>query len=274
MSNNIKFGEDKNSNFIKFGPGGLGPVNEAVENLKKFHEIGLRACEIEFTYGIYITKEKDIKEIREISEKLGIRLSIHAPYWVNLNSKEKIKIEQSKQRILKCCEIGEKLGSYRVVFHPGFYAGVNEEDTYKNIKNAILDMQFILRQNNWKIKLAPETMGKINVFGSVEQVAKLADETGCEFCIDFAHILARDKKLDFEKIFKLFGKHKKWHCHFSGIVYSEKGEKHHRLTEKKEWKELLGELRKFGGEKEIVIINESPDPVGDAVKGAEVWKRM
>ena len=116
-------------------------------------------------------------------------------------------------------------------------------------------------------------MGKINVFGSVEQVARLVDETECSFCIDFAHILARDKKVDFDKIFKLFGKHKKWHCHFSGIIYGEKGERKHKLTEKSEWKELLNELKKRVTDQEIVIINESPDPVSDAVLGLTVYNK-
>ena len=46
---------------IKFGPSGLGPVKDAINNLKRYHELGLKACEIAFTYGIYINHEKDIK---------------------------------------------------------------------------------------------------------------------------------------------------------------------------------------------------------------------
>ena len=30
----------------------------------------------------------------------------------------------------------------------------------------------------WKIKIAPESMGKINVFGSIEEISRLAKETG------------------------------------------------------------------------------------------------
>src|SRR3989338_3933579 len=112
---------------IKFGPAGLGPVKEAARNLEEFHRLGLRACEIAFTYGVYIkeSQKKEIEEIRKTAEKLEIRLSIHAPYWINLNSKEKRKIEESKKRILACCFIGEKLGVKDVVFHPGYYAGMD-----------------------------------------------------------------------------------------------------------------------------------------------------
>jgi deoxyribonuclease-4 len=82
---------------IKFGPAGLGPVESAVQTLREYSELGLTACEISFTYGVYIHNEKDFKEIRDAAKTFGIQLSIHAPYWINLNSKDKTKIEQSKK---------------------------------------------------------------------------------------------------------------------------------------------------------------------------------
>ncbi len=257
---------------IKFGPAGLGPVNDAVKNLEEYYKLGFEACEIAFTYGVYIKNDEDMEKIRKNAEKNNILLSIHSPYWVNLNSMEKKKIEESKERILKCCEVGEKLGVYRVVFHPGYYGKMNEDETFNNIKKAILDMQEVLKINKWKIKIAVETMGKVNVFGSIEQIDKLVRETGCEFCIDFAHILARDKKVDYNKIKKLFSKYKTWHCHFSGIVYGEKGERHHKKTENEDWKNLIKELEKFPKDLTLTIINESPTPVEDSVEGLKLWK--
>jgi len=252
---------------IYFGPAGLGGVKEAVENLEGFAELGLNACEIEFVRQIYI-KDKDCQSIKLAAEKLGIVLSIHAPYFINLNSKEKKIIEDSKKRILECCRIGEKLGVYRVVFHAGYYGDMDEETTYNNIKKEILDMQEVIKKNKWRIRLAPETMGKINVFGSIEQIAKLVKETGCGFCIDFAHILARDKIVNYDKIKELF-KEKEWHCHFSGIEYTEKGERKHLKTKKEDWKKLLSELPK---DKEIVIINESPFTLEDSLEGLKISK--
>ena len=105
---------------IIFGPGGLGGVKEAVSNLEKYHKMGIKACEIEFTYGVYI-KENQAEEIRKAAERLGIMLSIHGHYWINLNSDDEKKVEQSKKRILDCCKIGHLLGAREIVFHPGFY---------------------------------------------------------------------------------------------------------------------------------------------------------
>ena len=255
---------------VKFGPAGLGPVKDAIKNLEYYNKLGFKACEIAFTHGIYIKDDKDMKMIKEAAEKFNIKLSIHAPYWVNLNSKEKEKVEKSKERILNCCEVGEKLGVYLVVIHPGYYGGIDKEETYSNVKIAILEMRDTINKKGWKIKIAPETMGKVNVFGSIEQISKLVEETGCEFCIDFAHILARDKKVDYEKVKKLFPS-KQWHVHFSGIVYGEKGEKHHRKTERKEWENMLKELPK---DKEIIIINESPLMIEDSIEGLEIFKKF
>ena len=251
---------------IKLGPAGLGPVKEAVENLENYHKLGFKACEIAFTYSVYIKKDEDIKMIREAAERLGISLSIHAPYFVNLNSKEPEKIENSKKRILSCCEAGEKLGCKVVVFHAGYYSGMEEEETYQNIKKAIVDMMKVIKKKKWKIKIAPETMGKVNVFGSFDQIYRLHKETGCSFCIDFAHILARDKKVDYDKIKELFDE-KEWHCHFTGIVYGEKGEKHHKKTEIEYWKWLFKNLPK---DKDITIINESPSMIEDCQEGLKL----
>ena len=259
---------------IKFGPAGLGPVKDAVKNLQEYHKAGFQACEIAFTYGIYIKKEEDMKIIKDAAQKYNILLSIHAPYWINLNSTDKKKIEESKARILACCEVGEKLGCYRVVFHPGYYGKSNVEETYANIQEAIIDMEKTLKEKKYKIKIAAETTGKVNVFGSVDQVEQLVTNTKCEFCIDFAHILAREKKVDYDKIRAIFSKHKIWHCHFSGIVYGEKGEKHHKTTEIQEWKTLLKELKKIPDDIQITIINESPTMIEDSMLGLKMWKKI
>lgn len=254
---------------IKFGPAGLGPVKDAEKVLEQYHKLGLKACEIAFTYSVYIKNEEDALRIGKKAKELGINLSIHAPYFVNLNSKEKAKREASKGRILECCRVGELLGASHVVFHPGYY-GQDREAAYETVKQGISELMAELKKKGWKIKLAPETMGKVNVFGSLEEISKLVKDTGCSFCIDFAHILARDKEVDYSRIIRLFPG-KEWHCHFSGIVYGDKGEKHHKTTETNEWKTLLSSLPK---DKEITIINESPTLVDDSVEGLKIYQSL
>jgi deoxyribonuclease-4 len=117
-------------------------------------------------------------------------------------------------------------------------------------------------------------MGKVNVFGSVEEIRNLVSDTKCSFCIDFAHILARDKDYRFEEVLNLFKDFKEIHIHFSGIVYGEKGEKHHKVTPESEMKKLVEALNKFAKGKDIVIANESPEPIKDSVMGLKILKRI
>ncbi len=270
---------------IKFGPAGLGSVKDAEKTLKEYCELGLKACEIAFTYGVYIKRKENAKRIGRTAKKLGIQLSVHAPYWINLNSENIKKTKASQQRILKCAEIGHLLGAKRVVFHPGYYGKGfrtksrtssaenierNKEHAFDNIKLRVREMLEEVKKNKWDIELCAETMGKVNVFGNIEEISLLVKETGCGFCLDFAHILAREKKVEWKKIKKLFPQ-KNWHCHFSGIEYGERGEKHHRKTGRKEWKHLFENLPK---NKNITIINEAPDTVGDSFEGLKIWEKM
>ncbi len=254
---------------IKFGTAGLGPVKEAISNLEEYHNLGLKACEIAFTYGIYI-KENESEVIKQAAKRLDINLSIHAPYWINLNSAEKIKQKQSMKRILDSVKIGDLLGVNTVVFHAGYYGKSKPQETYENIKNAIQEMQDIIKTKGLKPKIAPETMGKVNVFGSIEEIASLAKDTKCSFCIDFAHILARYKENKFDLIKEKFPQ-KTWHCHFSGIEYTDAGERRHLKTPKESIKVLLKALPK---DKDITIINESPNMMQDSIMSLKLSKDL
>ncbi len=266
---------------IKIGPSGIGGVEEAEEILEEFNRVGFGNCEVAFTHSVYMDKEQG-ERIGKIAKEKKINLSIHAPYFVNLNSEEKAKVHATMQRILKCCEIGDALGAKSIVFHPGYYGKDFQkvkteeerekikEETFQNIKKRILEMMDTIKEKKWKVELCPETMGKINVFGSIEEISRLVKETGCSFCIDFAHILARDKKVDYEKIKKLFPG-KTWHCHFSGIEYTDKGERNHLNLKKEQWRELFENLPK---DKDITIVCESPRQVEDSIEGLKVLGKM
>ena len=249
---------------ILIGPAGTGGKDP--ENLVKIKKEGFNCVEVAFTYSVWMSNA-DAKKYFDVNKKLGLKLSIHAPYYINLNSKDKKKIESSKRRILSCCERGYYMGAGLVVFHPGYYGGMDKEKTFDNIKKAILEIQKEIHKNKWDVKLAPEVMGKKNVFGSVDEISRLKRETGCSFCLDFSHVLARNGKIDFNYIFKKFNV-KNLHCHISGIEYGEKGEKHHVLTPSSFLKKVINECKKR--KLNVTLINESPDPVGDSLKALKM----
>ncbi|MEM4641438.1 MAG: TIM barrel protein [Candidatus Pacearchaeota archaeon] len=257
---------------INFGPAGIGGKNEAIKNLEMYKKHGLKAAEVEFTYGIYLNNE-DAKKIGMVAKNLGISLSIHAPYYINLNSEDKKKQEASKKRILESCERAHYLNAKYVTFHAAFY-GKNKEECYDIVKKSILEMQQVIKKNNWKVILAPETTGKPSQFGSLQELLRLMQETKCFFTLDFAHLKAREGKINYDEIFKLVKKARiqELHCHFSGIEYSNKGEKKHIVTSEKEWRELLLNFKKH--RLNACIINESPKPLEDSIKGLKIWKDM
>ena len=102
---------------------------------------------------------------------------------------------------------------------------------------------------------------------------RLKKETGCHLTVDFAHLKARNNgKIDYDEIFRKLKKIKHLHCHFSGIEYTEKGEKRHILTKEKDITKLFSYMKKYNVN--ATIINESPSPVKDALKMKKILKTM
>jgi len=258
---------------ILIGPAGTGGAE--IENFSKIKELGLDAVEIEFTYGVWMTKGQAIK-IKEANKKIGLKLSIHAPYFINLNSEDKSKIGASKSRILKSCEIGNLLSNGEnvpIVFHAGFYLKDSKEVTFNNIKKQVFELQQIIKEKKWNVLLSPETTGKSSQFGDLDEILILKKETGCSFCIDFSHLRARyNGKINYPDIISKLKNEKGIHSHFSGIEYTEKGERKHILTSEKEIKELFSNIKNLRAE--ITIINESPDTLRDALKMKEILKEI
>ena len=255
---------------ILIGPAGTSGLGYDA-GLKKCKELGLNALEVEFTYGVRM-KNEEAKKIGELAKELGICLSVHAPYYINLASFEKPKIQASIVRILQSCERAHYLGANCVVFHPGFYQKRTKEETYGIIKSHLIELNNKISENKFKIELCLETTGKSSAFGNLDELLRLNEEIKTSFCIDFAHLRARNNgNIDYGEI---FGKLKQFnfiHSHFSGIEWTEKGEKRHIITKEKDIEELAQHILK--NKMNITIINESPDPFGDAVKTKEVFER-
>jgi len=260
---------------VKILIGQAGTDGAEIEHFSKIKQQGLDGAEIEFTYGVWMTKEQAIK-IREANKRIGLKLSIHAPYFINLNSEEKAKIGASKSRILKSCEIGNLLSNGEkipIVFHAGFYLKDSKEKTFENIKEQILEMQQVIIKKKLNVLLSPETTGKPSQFGDLDEILRLREETDCSFCIDFSHLKARyNGKINYGDIIKKLKNEKKIHSHFSGIEYTEKGERKHVITSEKEIKELFSHIKNLNAE--ITIINESPETMKDALKMKEILKEI
>ncbi|MBR9677359.1 TIM barrel protein [Candidatus Woesearchaeota archaeon] len=248
------------------GPGGTNGLGYE-KGIPHIASLGLGALEVELTHGINISNET-AKKIGALAKEHGISLSVHAPYYINLASIDKEKVIASKKRILDACERAHFLGAKNVVFHAGFYMGRDKLEVFDVIASEIKELLATIKKNKYDIVLAPELTGKPTQFGDLDELIALSEITGCFFTIDFAHMLARYGKLDYDWALKKLKRFKTLHIHFSGIEYTAKGERRHLITQQKDIEKLIAALQKYGFS--AVIINESPDPISDAVKTKKI----
>jgi len=239
-----------------------------VEGLKHAHDLGITAMEIEWVQRVP-NAPKRMEEIREVAEDLDMYLTVHAPYFVNLNATDPEKLKASKHRVLRALEMAEIAGARSVCVHPAFYLGMEPEKAFKNVQKATEDIMKKKDKLFPNVNLAYETMGKGTQFGTLEEVLKLSREFGIYPCVDTAHMHARtnggfNSTKEFNEIFDMYEKYlgkkalKKMHLHYSGIEYTAKGERKHLPLKKSDakWKEFLKVLKKrrVGG----TLVCESP----------------
>jgi deoxyribonuclease-4 len=262
---------------IILGPAG-SPARSTIEGVEKVKELGLHCMEVQFTHGIKMGLDL-AKEIGKERKRIGIELSVHAPYYINLASKEPRKVKASKERILDSCERAHHMGAKHVVFHPAYFGEKDKETIYQTAKEQILDMVGTVRKKGWEVLLSPETTGKHSALGSLEETIRLSKETGCSLCVDFAHLFARNYgRIDFGEIFNKLKtlKINHLHSHFSCIEYTSKGEKNHLILEerKPDFRKFAKELLKQKWLDSITIISESPITWKDSVKMRDILERM
>jgi len=241
-----------------------------LEGVKKVARMGLDCMEVEFTYGVRMRIE-EAERVGGLARAKGVLLSVHAPYYINLASDEEEKVIASKKRILASCERAHALGAQNVVFHAGFYQKKTAAKTYELIKREILEIQDHISKEKWKVTLCPEVTGKPSQFGSLEEILELMKDTGCGITVDFSHLFARQQgQIDYAEILQVLPE--KFHAHFSGIEYGDKGERKHIETEKKFFEPLASELVKK--KLDVTLINESPQPYKDAAMMKRILAKL
>jgi deoxyribonuclease-4 len=263
---------------LLFGTAGipLSAKGSTEEGIQRVRELNLSCMELEFVHSINISKEK-APAIKKVSEKEEVELTVHAPYYINLNAKEKPKAHASINRILASARIGFLCGAKSVAFHAGFYMKGEPKKVYETIKEKIKEIEKNLVNEGISIWLRPETTGKGTQWGSLDEIISLSEELeSVQPCVDFSHLHARTagKKntlQEFREILSLIEKKlgrsslNEMHIHLSGIAYSEKGEKNHLILKESDmnYKDLLKALKEF--KVKGWLICESPNLEGDAL---------
>ena len=273
---------------LHVGPAGVpkdSPWKTYEETIPNISQHGLDAIEIEFVHGVRMNLDR-ARKIGETARKHGVLLTAHAPYYINLNATEKSKREKSKWRILKTAEVLDEMGGYSLVFHPGYYLGMNPEDAYRNIERELKDLMKKIHNKGIEVWVRPELMGKPSQFGSLKEVVRLAENIeGVLPTIDFAHAHARNRgkcntKEEWREMLSYIEDHlgrealDNMHIHLSDIEYTEKGEKRHVPLDANtlNWRDLIEVLKEY--RVKGVIICESPQMYTDALKILEHKNRL
>jgi deoxyribonuclease-4 len=253
----------------KFGPAGNS------DSFSKVHKSSLKAplwiaaqgldCyEYQCGKGVHIGEEAAVKLGQE-AVKAGISLSLHAPYFINLANPDPESLKKTIGYITQACFAAQCMGAGRVVIHSGALMKRTrreaQEIALKSMKEVITACDDAGYGN---IALCPETMGKINQLGDLDEVLELCtlDERLVP-CIDFGHLYARSLGEDdgaeafhkmLDRVEEILGAERasKFHSHFSHIQFTPNGgEKCHRTFADDDgygpdWEPLAAEIARRG----------------------------
>ena len=209
---------------------------------KYLKELGLDAFEYQCGQGVRVSDASAAK-LRAAAEENGITLSLHAPYFISLSSVEPDKRDKSIDYILQSASAAKKIGAERIVIHSGSCSKITREEALELAKDTLLRARKAAIEAGFDdIIFCPETMGKFNQLGNLEEVLELCslDDTFLP-TVDFGHLNARtlgqvNSKEAFESILddienKLgHDRLMRFHSHFSMIEYTQGGGEKRHLT--------------------------------------------
>ncbi len=245
--------------------------------------IGLEALELGWVRSVRVS-EKTCGVIKDTAARQDVSLSVHAPYYINLNADE-TEWPKSRQRLMDAAHYGNLAGATDIVFHPGSYFERPPEEVLKVAVPRLSACVEELRTGGNPVILRPETMGKSAMLGSLEDTLEMSTSIeGVEPCIDFAHLHARpgdgtvNTYAEWAEYIEMYRKTlgdeslKRLHCHLSGIDYGPKGEKNHLEFDEADidLKALFRALKDFACAGRILC--ESPIMEEDALKMMDVWR--
>ena len=202
-------------------------------------KMGLTAYEYQCGRGVRIGTET-AQAIGQAARENGIALSLHAPYFINLSTEMQEQQEKNVRYVLESCRAAQDMGADRIVVHTG---GLGKRSRETAMKNSRQNVRMILEHKDeagfCDITICLETMGKINVIGTAEEIMELvALDDRLLPCIDFGHLNARthgglntheDVKALFDLMENTIGieRARIFHSHFSKIEYGKGGEVRH-----------------------------------------------
>jgi deoxyribonuclease-4 len=272
-----------------FGPSGVphsAAKSTSEAGIRRVKELNLDCMELAYVQRVSIG-EKSARKLRVLAQEEGVALSIHAPYYINLNSREPDKVEASKERILMAARAGHWTGARDIALHLGFYHDDPPARVYTRVRDGLAECLDRLRgEDITDVILRPEVMGQQAEFGTLDEVLDLSVELdGVLPCIDFAHLHARTEGAyntydEFVHVLRQvetrLGRRglEDIHIHVSGIEYGPKGERNHVILQESDFNyraflQALKDLSVKG-----LVVCESPNQEDDALLLQKAYQEL
>ena len=228
----------------KFGPAGNAesfPYKSSVDAPRWLNELGLDCYEYQCGKGVRVKEDTAVALGRQAQEH-GIALSLHAPYFINLANPDPESQEKTIGYITSSCLVADQMGATRVVIHSGALMKRTREEAMNIALPFLRRIVAVCEDQGFgHITLCPETMGKINQLGDLDEVLRLCQvHESLIPCVDFGHLYARSLGKDegAEAVERMLSRMEselgtdrasRFHSHFSHIEFTPNGgEKCHR----------------------------------------------
>ena len=253
----------------KFGPAGNSDSfskahRSSVEAPEWIAGLGLDCYEYQCGKGVHVGEET-ARRVGERARQAGISLSLHAPYFINLANPDRSALEKTIGYISAACLVASQMGAGRVVIHSGALMKRSRGEALDIARRSLRDVIAACDDQGFgHIALCPETMGKINQLGDLDEVLELCtlDERLIP-CIDWGHLYARSLGADdgqeafsrmLDRVEEVLGTERaaQFHSHFSHIQFTPGGgEKCHRTFSDNDgygpdWAPLAAEVARRG----------------------------
>lgn len=226
----------------RFGPAGTDSgfaeagYKKTVQIADYLIQKGLDHFEYQCGHGVRIG-DAGAKALGWALAEKGVTASVHAPYFISLSSVDEQTRANSVGYILQAAKAAALMEAERIVIHSGSCSKMTRAEALELAKSTLMNARAALAAEGLEnIRCCPETMGKINQLGTLDEVTELCliDESFVP-CVDFGHLYARNAGvIDYAGIFDAIENKlgeerlKNIHIHFSKIEYTEKGgEKRH-----------------------------------------------
>lgn len=203
---------------------------------------GLDCYEYQCGKGVHVG-EDTARKVGENAVEAGISLSLHAPYFINLANPDPEALKKTVGYITGACLAASWMGAERVVIHSGALMKRSRQEALETARASLREVIAACDGAGFgHIALCPETMGKINQLGDLEEVLAIcAPSEGLLPCVDFGHLYARSLgALDgaaavegmLDRMVQVLGEARArvFHSHFSKIEYTPRGGEARHLT--------------------------------------------